>query len=42
MGYHRFWEMQIREECAAIIEEQRYAEATGKEKIQTAYELTCQ
>ena len=38
---HTFAGMQLREECAEIIEEQGYAEATGKAKITKAYNLPC-
>ena len=38
---HTFAGMQLREECAEIIEEQGYAEPTGKAKITKAYNLPC-
>lgn len=38
---HTFAGMQLREECAEMIEEQGYAEPTGKAKITKAYNLPC-
>ena len=38
---HTFAGMQLREKCAEIIEEQGYAEPTGKAKITKAYNLPC-
>lgn len=38
---HTFAGMQLREECAEIIEKQGYAEPTGKAKITKAYNLPC-
>ena len=38
---HTFAGMQLREECAEIVEKQGYAEPTGKAKITKAYNLPC-
>ena len=38
---HTFAGMQLREECTEMIEEQGYAEPTGKAKITKAYNLPC-